>query len=160
MADAAISENEIWVWVTKNYRPALVKPTDFGWVRCHEQTDEVAQVLVKEEPIELSKWSTITGSFTFGSIDASIALLKEFILIGPKINGEYYLDSLLEFAMSKGWKVKAKEPELFISIGTPAELKSFNYWQKCFHLWTQHPYKFPRDPFIPTSFREKISMNR
>jgi NDP-sugar pyrophosphorylase family protein len=156
MADAAISENEIWVWVTKNYRPALVKPTDFGWVRCHEQTDEVAQVLVKEEPIELSKWSTITGSFTFGSIDASIALLKEFVLIGPKINGEYYLDSLLEFAMSRGWTVKAKEPELFISIGTPSELKSFSYWQKCFHLWNQHPYKLPRDPFVPTSLRSQL----
>lgn len=149
LVSAAISENEIWVWVTRNYRPALIKPTDFGWVRCSEINDEISEILVKEAPPEFKTWTTITGSFTFGSVEASIVLLQEFMLIGPKVNGEYYLDSLLEFAREKGWMIRAKEPKLFMSFGTPAELESFNYWQECFHLWGSHSYELSQDPFVP-----------
>jgi hypothetical protein len=56
-----------------------------------------------------------------------------------KINSEYYLDQVIEVAIEAGLKVKKKEADLFISLGTPNEYESFNYWLNCFRDWKVHP---------------------
>jgi len=58
--------------------------------------------------------------------------LKDFLVQGKTVNGEYYLDSLLEFAKRSGWKVLGLIPEWFISLGTPDEYETYTYWENLF----------------------------
>ena len=37
------------------------------------------------------------------------------------------------------------EVDSFISWGTPNDLKTFEYWQSCFHKWNSHPYRLELD---------------
>jgi hypothetical protein len=58
--------------------------------------------------------------------------LEEFLAQGKTVNGEYYLDSLLEFAEQSGWEVFGLIPKWFISLGTPDEYETYRYWEDLF----------------------------
>lgn len=65
-----------------------------------------------------------------------------------KINGEFYLDSLIDDAIKLGYGVKHFEVDSYISWGTPNDLRTFQYWQSCFHFWPGHPYKYTKDIWV------------
>ena len=64
------------------------------------------------------------------------------------INGEYYADSLIQEALKLNLKCKVFLVESYISWGTPTELKTYEYWQSCFHKWESHPYEIGLDQNI------------
>jgi hypothetical protein len=37
----------------------------------------------------------------------------------------------------------------FLSWGTPNDLRTFEYWQSCFHKWPGHPYRLEKDGRVP-----------
>ena len=96
----------------------------------------VSESWIKEEPLSPPDKFVITGTFYFGDVLGSIDLLKSFLVQGKTINGEYYLDSLLEFAKQEGWQVLGFIPEWFISLGTPDEYETYLYWE---NLFSQKP---------------------
>ena len=62
----------------------------------------------------------------------SIDLIEKFLKTAARVNGEFYLDSVLNFAIENGWKVIALKPEWFISLGTPDEYETYLYWEAVF----------------------------
>jgi hypothetical protein len=44
-----------------------------------------------------------------------------------------------------GLNCRLFEVDHFISWGTPNDLRTYEYWQACFHKWDQHPYKMEND---------------
>jgi hypothetical protein len=65
-------------------------------------------------------------------------------LDGSTVNGEYYLDSLLEFAQRENWQIFGLIPEWFISLGTPEEYETYVYWE---NLFNQRPDLLIQDNF-------------
>jgi hypothetical protein len=120
----------------------------YGWVNAEPNSDLLCESAVKTLISFSDQWQVITGTFTFGDKKCAESLLKEFLESGERVNGESYLDSLLDFALQRKWIVRIKHPDFFVSLGTPEELKTFNYWQKCLDSWPSHPYKFEHDPFV------------
>jgi len=57
-----------------------------------------------------------------------------------KVNGEYYMDSCIDYCINSGLNCKIIDVDSYISWGTPQELETFNYWKDCFNLWKEHPY--------------------
>ena len=57
-----------------------------------------------------------------------------------KINQEFYVDECINNAISLGLKCYFFEVDSYLCWGTPDELKTFDYWQECFHKWNLHPY--------------------
>ena len=37
----------------------------------------------------------------------------------------------------------------FENWGTPNDLRTFEYWQSCFHKWAGHPYRLEQDARVP-----------
>jgi hypothetical protein len=142
-----IGSNEIWVWSQQNYRPGAINPKAYGWVKSESNSDLLVESAVKTLTSISEQWQVITGTFTFGDKKSAESLLKEFLESGERVNGESYLDSLLDFALQRKWIVRIKHPDFFVSLGTPEELKTFNYWQKCMDSWPSHPYSIECDPF-------------
>jgi NDP-sugar pyrophosphorylase family protein len=133
----------IGVWATKPSDFALKNPTQFGWIAV--DTDGlVSESWVKSEPFTPQEKLVITGTFYFGDVPSSIDLMKDFLVEGQTVNGEYYLDSLLEFARQSGWEVYGLIPEWFISLGTPDEYETYRYWEK---LFIQRPDLLVEDVF-------------
>ena len=58
------------------------------------------------------------------------------------------MDSCIEDAIDLGLKCALFEVESYLCWGTPNDLKTFEYWQSCFHLWDSHSYKLQNDKRI------------
>jgi NDP-sugar pyrophosphorylase family protein len=121
----------ICVWVTKPSEFAIKNPKQFGWVSLDANCN-VSESWIKQEPPFPRDKFVISGTFYFGNVSSSIDLLKSFLLDGSTINGEYYLDSLLEFAKRENWQILGLIPEWFISLGTPEEYETYVYWHNLF----------------------------
>lgn len=146
--DREMLNNEIWVWTKCNYAPARQNPKAYGWIKRSPDTDLVCDFRIKESPEDIDEWEVITGAFSFGDAASAAKLLQDFQNANIRINNELYLDSVLEFALNRNWIVRAINPDFFVSLGTPQELETFNYWQQCFDEWPRHAYKLETDPFI------------
>lgn len=121
----------IGAWVTKPSEFAINNPTQFGWVSL-DADGLISGSWIKENPLTLNEKFVITGTFYFGDVRSSIDLLNNFLSEGKKVQDEYYLDSLLEFAIENGWDVFGLIPEWFVSLGTPDEYETFRYWESTF----------------------------
>jgi hypothetical protein len=121
----------IGAWVTKPSDFAVKHPLQFGWVNL-DAAGSVSESWIKEEPSSPREKYVITGTFYFGDVTRSIDLLQDFLTQGNTVKGEYYLDSLLQFAKQSGWEVLGLIPEWFISLGTPNEYETYIYWENLF----------------------------
>jgi hypothetical protein len=74
----------------------------------------------------------ITGTFFFGDMHKARNLISEFLKSADKVNNEFYLDSVLEFALNSNWNVVALKPQEFVSLGTPVEFETYQYWSNVF----------------------------
>lgn len=146
------SIDSIVIWATEPSPYALEKPENFGWVGF--SGGELSSSL-KQAPV-FTGAKVITGAFTFSSHDVLEKLTDHLFSSDNKVNGEYYLDSLILIAKGLGIDVRIFEPRISISLGTPEEFETFRYWQSCFDRWPSHPYSIDGDPFIAESDLTKI----
>lgn len=124
-------EKTIGVWVTNPSEFAINNPKQFGWVDLDAE-GIVLESWIKEEPPFAREKFVISGTFYFGDVLGSIELLKSYIKNGSTVNGEHYLDSLLDYAKQNSWNVIGLIPEWFVSLGTPDEYETYRYWESTF----------------------------
>ena len=62
-----------------------------------------------------------------------------------RVNGEFYVDMLINDAIGMGLRCVLFEIDHYICWGTPNDLRTFAYWQNCFHKWESHPYNIKND---------------
>jgi bifunctional N-acetylglucosamine-1-phosphate-uridyltransferase/glucosamine-1-phosphate-acetyltransferase GlmU-like protein len=119
------------VWVTTPSEYSLANPAQFGWIAC-DASSRVTKIWVKESPPTPQECLLITGTFFFGDISKAENLISDFLESADKVNNEFYLDSVLEFALNFNWNVVALKAQKFVSLGTPAEFETYQYWSKVF----------------------------
>jgi NDP-sugar pyrophosphorylase family protein len=121
---------DIIVWAVKDYPPASLSPSHFSWVKI--DSSRVIEVLYKSPPPSHSDdWAVISGNFSFRSKNVAMNLILELLSHEEsQINGEYYLDSIITFALRKGISVGVLEIPNYFSLGTVDELQTFNYWSE------------------------------
>ena len=114
--------------------------------------DFIKKVSVKKSINSDFSKPIITGTFTFKSITKLKMIIEKLIEDkNNKVNGEFYLDSCINTAIELGMKCKYFKVDYYICWGTPNDLKTFEYWQSCFHKWNLHPYNIENDNNIPKS---------
>ncbi len=87
----------------------------------------------------------VVGTFTFRRASDFAAAAQAMIARDGRINGEFYVDSCIEDAIALGLRVRVFEIEHYLCWGTPVDLRTFEYWQRCFDRWPSHPYRFELD---------------
>ena len=149
---------DIIVWGAEGYANAIRNPKMYGWID-NDKNDFINKVSVKK-PIESNKNKPIIiGTFTFKKSNELKAIIEKLIDKKDKVNGEYYLDSCINTALELGLKCKYFPVDHYICWGTPNDLKTFEYWQSCFHKWDLHKYKIELDSDIPKSKIEELKKN-
>ena len=130
----------------------------YGWID-NDKNDFINKVSVKKQIESNKNKPIIIGTFTFKKSNELKTIIEKLIDKKDKVNGEYYLDSCINTALELGLKCKYFPVEHYICWGTPNDLKTFEYWQSCFHKWDLHKYKIELDNDIPKSKIAELKNN-
>ena len=149
-AALAKGDADLLVWVVRGHADGRIRPQMFGWVDV-DDAGAVTGVRVKQPPDDPATAPMIVGAFTFRTLDGFHRAYLHLRERGATVNGEYYVDSLVEDALALGMKVALFEIDHYLGWGTPNDLKAFEYWQSCFHKWKGSPYRLERDSRVPRS---------
>ena len=136
---------DVIVWVARGYPNAARNPRMYGWVLCADGSDRVTGVSVKTPLADPARDPIITGTFTFRRGTDFARAVERMIARRALINGEYYIDTCIEDAIALGMAVRIFEIDSYLCWGTPNDLRTFEYWQSCFHKWEWHPYHLEKD---------------
>jgi len=140
-------ENDIIVWTYRNNYTSHLQPEAYSWVKC-DSDGNINRVDVKKfvgtDPV---KEYAITGTMFFRTREMFYRSLNSLYENDVRTNGEFYVDSMLNEAISLGYKVKNFEIDNYICWGAPNDLKTYNYWQSFFNKVDWHPYDYSKDYF-------------
>jgi hypothetical protein len=138
------TDNDIVVWSYRNNYTAYRNPNMYSWLNV--DGDDVKSVSVKkfvgDNPIDEY---AIVGTMFFRNKEVYLNSFNQTYKKDIRTNGEFYVDTILNEAISLGYKVKNFEVDHYICWGTPNDLKTYRYWQKFFNKVTWHSYDYRKD---------------
>lgn len=137
---------DIIVWAIRGYPNASRNPNAFGWIDA--TGDVIKNVSVKKPLLSTLTDPIILGTFTFLKPSYFKDSLEKLKANKGSVNDEFFIDSCINEAIKLGLNCYIFEVESYLCWGTPNDLKTFKYWQSCFHKWNGHPYKLEDDKFI------------
>ena len=132
---------DIHVFVSKTDLSSTLNHKQFSWISLRNNKS-INQVIIKPS-IKPSNYNHyLLGAFQF----KSASLYKNlFNLMRDKnytTNGEFYIDNMIKLAIENKIRCEPVVVEHFFNWGTPIELDTYNYWEKCFNIWALHEFKF------------------
>lgn len=146
---------DVIVWGVRGHANAIRHPEMFGWIDAGDD-GKIKGVSVKKPLDDLENDPIVIGTFTFTSVKAFESSVNRLFERDGRINGEFYLDSCVNDALELGLNCCLFEVDHFLSWGTPNDLKTFEYWQSCFHKWDGHPYELENDNIISKALVEDL----
>lgn len=145
---ATDNDVDVIVWAVRGNPNAIRRPEMFGWIDA-DADNNIRSISVKK-PLENPETDPIVlGTFTFRTPELFQACYDRLIERDGQINGEFYLDSCINDAIALSLKCKVFVVDSYLSWGTPNDLRTYEYWQSCFHKWHSHPYSIENDQRIP-----------
>lgn len=144
---------DVIVWGVRGYSSAIRNPHMYGWIDVVD--DRVRSIAVKTPSGNIESDPIVLGTFTFKRAEHFRRSLDALLACNGQINGEYYIDSVINHAIALGLKCCLFEVDSFMCWGTPDDIRTFEYWQSCFHKWAPHPYRLEKDLRIP---RESLDL--
>lgn len=153
---------DVIVWGVRGYPNAIRNPKMFGWIDAID--GQIRSVSVKTPLDKPASDPIVLGTFTFRRTDDFRRAFDRLIARDGRINGEFYIDSLINDAIALGLQCRLFEVDSYFCWGTPNDLRTFEYWQSCFQKWEAHPYKLEKDIRIPidglASLRQRFAITR
>jgi NDP-sugar pyrophosphorylase family protein len=138
---------DVIVWGVRGYPNAIRNPRMFGWIDAYD--GHIRSISVKTPLDKPTSDPIVLGTFTFRRAEDFRRSLDRLIARDGRINGEFYVDSLINDAIALGLQCRLFEVDSYLCWGTPNDLRTFEYWQSCFHKWGNHPYRLALDGRIP-----------
>jgi NDP-sugar pyrophosphorylase family protein len=145
-AFAALADDpkvDVLVWGARGHANAVRKPQMFGWIEAEQ--GRIRRISVKQPLASPASDPIVIGTFTFRRAEDFRTVVERLIARDGRVNGEFYIDSCINDAIALGLDCRLFEIDSFLSWGTPNDLKTFEYWQSCFHKWPGHPYRLELD---------------
>ncbi|WP_420135815.1 NTP transferase domain-containing protein [Rhodopseudomonas sp.] len=140
---------DVVVWAARGHANAVRHPEMFGWIDAVD--GRIRHVSVKAPLASPATDPLVLGTFTFRRADDLRRAVSRLIDRGIRVNNEFYLDSCINEAIALGMNCRVFEVDHYLSWGTPNDLRTFEYWQSCFHKWSGHPYRLERDGRLPAA---------
>lgn len=138
---------DVIVWAVRGYQNAARNPTMYGWIDAEE--GRIRRVSVKQPLADPFSDPLVVGTFTFRTAHDFRRCTQRMIARDARINGEFYIDTCINDAVELGLHCRLFLIDAYLCWGTPNDLRTFAYWQSCFHKWPGHPYSLQRDAHVP-----------
>lgn len=145
----------VLVWVAKGYPGAARNPQMYGWVDA--EGHRIKAVSVKTPLGDPKNDPVIIGTFTFRHGRDFVAAAERMMAREARINGEYYVDTCINDAVALGLDCRIIEVDNYLCWGTPNDLRTFEYWQSCFHKWPSHQYRLDCDSRVASDRRLELA---
>ena len=146
---------DVVVWGVRGHANAIRKPQMFGWIDA--TTDGAIRIISVKSPLSNPHQDAIViGTFTFRNSQIFRLCLQKLIQRNGRVNNEFYIDSMINDAIELGFNCRLFEVDSYLSWGTPDDLRTFEYWQSCFHKWESHPYRLEKDSRIPVGAQKEL----
>jgi hypothetical protein len=136
-------EVDVIVWGARGLANAIRHPQMYGWIAA--ENGHIQRISVKTPLRSPSTDPIVLGTFTFRRAEDFRKVVERLMTRDGRVNGEFYIDSCINDAIDLGLKCHLFEVDSFLSWGTPNDLRTFEYWQSCFHKWAGHPYRLEKD---------------
>ena len=133
------------IFTFRHHVSSKSNPQMYGWVKTDYKdnaTGVSVKVQISDDPYNDH---AIVGTFWFKKVADFNTALENLLDKDKRVNGEYYVDSLMGELIELGLKVKVFEVNNYICWGTPDDYKTFVYWQSFFHKVSWHPYSLKKD---------------
>ena len=147
---------DVVIWAARRHPHAARHPRMYGWIDA--QGDVVRSVSVKTPLADPANDPIVVGVFTFRSAAVFEQCYERMLARDGRINGEFYLDTCANDALALGLRCVMLEVDAYFSWGTPNDLKTFEYWQSCFHKLARHPYTLDADARVPAAARDALAL--
>ena len=145
---------DVIVWGVRGHANAVRHPNMFGWIDADEN-GKISRIAVKQPLRSPATDPIVLGTFTFKNPGDYRKAVAHLIDRDGRVNGEFYIDSCINDAIALGMNCYVFEVDSYLSWGTPNDLRTFEYWQSCFHTWDSHPYRMELDGRIDQSQRDR-----
>jgi len=145
---------DVIVWGVRGYPNAIRHSKMFGWVDA--EGGRIRSISVKVPLGAPERDPIVLGTFTFRRADDFRRAVDHLIERDGRVNGEFYIDSCINDAIELGLRCYLFEVDNYLCWGTPNDLRTFEYWQSCFHKWHGHPYRLELDSRIPIAALPKL----
>jgi hypothetical protein len=140
----AIADVDVLVWAVRGHPNAVRHPQMYGWIQ-QDASGKIQNVSVKTPLGNPQTDAIVLGCFSFKRAGDLRRVVERLVERNGRINGEFYLDSAINDAIAMGLHCRVFEVDHYLSWGTPNDLRTFEYWQSCFHQWPHHPYRLELD---------------
>lgn len=147
-------EVDIIVWGARGHANAVRHPQMYGWI--DSDNGIINRISVKAPLSSPATDPIVLGTFTFRRAEDFRKVVDNLMARDGRINGEFYIDSCINDAIELGLRCHLFEVDSFLSWGTPNDLRTFEYWQSCFHKWAGHPYRLENDQRVPAETLEEL----
>ncbi len=127
---------DVVVWGQRGYPGADATPGAFAYIvtdgNASGGAERVLRVSVKQ-PLgpDPRRDLLLVGTFYFKRPALLAELIAELRARDIRVNGELYLDSVVDLAVARGLSVRAFEADGYLCWGSPEALRDFNFW----HAW-------------------------
>lgn len=121
------------VFTFKNNDAVCENPNAYGWVKTNG--DDVCCVSVKKQISNTPENdAAITGIFWFKHGKDFVQAAENMINSNKRINGEFYVDEVINFILELGLTVKSFDVDKYFCWGTPKDYEDYQntiiYWEK------------------------------
>lgn len=127
MVDASWREGaDALIWTFRHNPAVLAKPTAWGWVKLNDRgrvSGVSCKVPVSDHPLDDH---AVIGAFSFRRAADFLRTAERTIALDRRINGEFYMDVVLDQAAADGLDVRVLEVDRYIGWGTPRDLEAFS----------------------------------
>jgi len=120
------------VFTMKGHASAASHPHMYGWVAvdAHGIATEVrVKTPVSDHP---ERDHAIVGAFYFRRADMLLNGLEALRAANDRINGEFYVDSVMAHWVKVGARIAAFEVDFYLGWGTPDDWRTYEYWSRYF----------------------------
>jgi NDP-sugar pyrophosphorylase family protein len=146
---------DVLVWAFRDHPHANKNPSHYGWINVDEGNVQSVSVKAAISTTPSNDWGVV-GAFYFADVDVFREAYGKMVAADDRVNGEFYVDTLINYVDKERYNVRIMPVEHFICWGTPDDYKTFTYWQSYFHKTMTHSYSVSNDQTIPQVKRKEL----
>lgn len=130
-------KSDVIVFTYRHNARVRENPDAFGWVYVDDE-DRITDVSVKRHISEQPENDhAIVATFWFQNGEMFIHAAEKMISEGDRVNGEYYVDQVIQHVLDLGYCARVFEVDRFLNYGTPEDYETYGKMIEHFKTFIQ-----------------------